>query len=82
MSLEDRIEELEDKIDKLEKKEKKRKTFSIIKTSISIVLVIAFALICLKVYNNFMDIIRPYKEVLEQYEDIKGQLNPFQDLFK
>lgn len=82
MNIEERISEIEKRLDKLEKIEKRRKILGIIKVIIYILLIAAFIYTAYRLYNYVVDIIEPYKKIVDTYNGADSSINNILDLFK
>lgn len=80
--MEDRIKELEERIKKLEKKDKRRTIFSIIKVVLYIILIASLSFGIYTVYNKVIEEIKPYKEILDTYNEADSKIKSITDLFK
>ena len=70
MELEKKVEDLEKRLEKLEAKEKRRTIMGIIKAAIIVVIAAAVIIVGIKVYNQFMERMRPIMEIQEKTEDM------------
>ena len=75
MNIEERISEIEKRLDKLEKIEKRRKVIAIIKVIIYILLIAALIYIGYKLYNYVVNILEPYKKIVETYNGADNSIN-------
>jgi uncharacterized membrane protein YqhA len=80
MELEKKIEDLEKRLEKLEAKERRRTLLSIIKVAVVVVVAVAVIVVGIKVYNQFMEKMRPIMEIQEKSEDLG--LDSIFDYFK
>ncbi len=86
--LEDRIEELEEKVAKLEKIEKRRKIGVIIKTILSIIVMIIVGILIYKAYLFYQDLPNKINEAISNINPLEGVNandffdNIFGDFFK
>jgi uncharacterized membrane protein YqhA len=80
MELEKKVEDLEKRLEKLEAKERRRTIIGIIKAAIVVVIAVAIIIVGIKVYNQFMEKMRPIMEIQEKSEDLG--LDSIFDYFK
>ena len=67
--VENKIQELEERIEKLEKRERNRKVLGIVKSCFSLLLFAAVIFAGIKFYQQIMDEIAPYKEIVDSYTE-------------
>lgn len=75
----EKIEEIDKRLKKLEQKEKKRQIASILKTVVFLVIVVAFSLFAIHIYQEVQPIISSYQEMKNKYDD--SNINQFLDKF-
>lgn len=80
MELEKKVEDLEKRLEKLEAKERRRTIIGIIKTVIVIAMFAAIIIVGIKVYNQFMEQIKPIMDIQEKTEGLG--LDSIFDYFK
>ena len=80
--MEDRILELEERIEKLERKEKRRKIFTFIKLILIIIIVSGLIYGGYKLYTTIEETIKPYKEIVDTYNEADNKIKNIKDLFR
>lgn len=80
MEIEKKVEDLEKRLEKLEAKERRRTILGIIKAAVVVVVAVAVIVVGIKVYNQFMEKMRPIMEVQEKSEELG--LDSIFDYFK
>ncbi|MBQ9019671.1 MAG: hypothetical protein IJ097_05115 [Bacilli bacterium] len=82
MNIEQRLSEIENRLDKLEKIEKRRKIIGIIKLIIWILIIAVLIYGGYRLYNYVIDIIEPYKKIVETYNGADSTVNDLLKLFQ
>lgn len=71
MNLEERLDNLEKRLVKLEKIENRRRTLAIIKVLFYIAIIVGLIVLIFIMYNRIMEIIAPFQEIVNKYNDTK-----------
>lgn len=71
MNLEERLDNLEKRLVKLEKIENRRRTLAIIKVLFYLAIIIGLVILIFVMYNRIMEIIAPFQEIVNKYNDTK-----------
>ncbi len=78
-TLEERMNHLEERLIKLEKKEKRRETIAIIKTVLTIIILISMIIIGLFAYKRIKDTIEPITKITDTYNEGTDWLQDIED---
>ncbi len=71
MNLEERLDNLEKRLVKLEKIENRRRALAIIKVLFYLAIIIGLVVLIFVMYNRIMEIIAPFQEIVNKYNDTK-----------
>ena len=71
MNLEERLDNLEKRLVKLEKTENRRRALAIIKVLFYLAIIIGLVVLIFVMYNRIMEIIAPFQEIVNKYNDTK-----------
>lgn len=73
----ERVNDIEKRLLKLEKIEQRRKTLAIIKFIFYLAIIIGIIVLIFIMYNRIMEIIAPFQEVVNKYNDTKDIFSNF-----
>ncbi len=77
MNLEERLDNLEKRLVKLEKIENRRRALAIIKVLFYLAIIIGLVILIFVMYNRIMEIIAPFQEIVNKYNDTKDIFTGF-----
>lgn len=82
MNIEERLNNIEKRLIKLEKIEQRRRTLAIIKLLFYVAIIIGIIVLIFIIYNKIMDVIAPFQEIVDKYNETKETISGFSGLLK